>query len=68
LRDGHYPGSKQLGHGAGYAYAHDHEEGVAAQDYLGVDRHFYKPVERGHEVELARRYEELQRKLKPQKP
>lgn len=68
LRDGHYPGSKQLGHGAGYAYAHDHEEGVAAQDYLGVDRQFYKPVERGHEVELARRYEELQRKLKPQKP
>jgi putative ATPase len=64
LRDGHYPGSKQLGHGAGYAYAHDHEEGVAAQDYLGVDRQFYKPVERGHEVELARRYEELQRKLK----
>lgn len=68
LRDGHYPGSKQLGHGAGYAYAHDHEEGVAAQDYLGVDRQFYKPVERGHEVELARRYEELQRKLKPHKP
>jgi putative ATPase len=68
LRDGHYPGSKQLGHGAGYAYAHDHEEGVAAQDYLGVDRQFYKPVERGHEVELARRYEELQRKLKPRQP
>lgn len=68
LRDGHYPGSKQLGHGAGYAYAHDHEEGVAAQDYLGVDRQFYKPVERGHEVELARRNEELQRKLKPRQP
>lgn len=68
LRDGHYPGSKQLGHGAGYAYAHDHEEGVAAQDYLGVDRQFYKPVERGHEVVLARRYEELQRKLKPRQP
>ena len=68
LRDGHYAGSKQLGHGAGYAYAHDHEEGVAAQDYLGVDRQFYKPVERGHEVELARRYEELQRKLKPRQP
>jgi putative ATPase len=68
LRDGHYPGSKQLGHGAGYAYAHDHEEGVAAQDYLGADRQFYKPVERGHEVELTRRYEELQRKLKPRQP
>jgi hypothetical protein len=25
-------------------------------------------VERGHEVELARRYEELQRKLKPRQP
>lgn len=66
LRDGHYAGSKQLGHGVGYAYAHDHEDGVAAQDYLGVDRQFYHPVLRGDEVNLANRYEELRGKLKSQ--
>lgn len=66
LRDGHYAGSKQLGHGVGYAYAHDHEDGVAAQDYLGVDRQFYQPVRRGDEVGLANRYEELRGKLKLQ--
>lgn len=66
LRDGHYAGSKQLGHGVGYAYAHDHEDGVAAQDYLGVDRQFYKPVLRGEEVGLANRYAELRGKLKLQ--
>jgi putative ATPase len=66
LRDGHYAGSKQLGHGVGYAYAHDHEDGVAAQDYLGVDRQFYHPVLRGDEVHLANRYEELRGKLKAQ--
>lgn len=66
LRDGHYAGSKQLGHGVGYAYAHDHEDGVAAQDYLGVDRQFYQPVLRGDEVQFAKRYEELRSKLKTQ--
>ena len=65
LRDGHYAGSKQLGHGVGYEYAHDAEDGVAAQDYLGVDRQFYNPVERGEEIVMARRYRELRTKLNP---
>ena len=50
LRDGHYSGAKQLGHGVGYQYAHDAEGGVAAQDYLGVDREYYRPVHRGFEA------------------
>ena len=29
LRDAHYPGSKQLGHGKGYKYAHDAPHAVA---------------------------------------
>ena len=53
LRDGHYAGAKRLGHGEGYEYAHDAEGGVAAQDYLGVDREYYRPVNRGFEAELA---------------
>jgi putative ATPase len=31
LRDAHYPGSKGLGHGAGYAYPHDDPRGVVSQ-------------------------------------
>ncbi len=55
LRDRHYAGAAQLGHGDGYQYAHDAEGAVAAQDYLGVTREYYRPVERGFEQELARR-------------
>jgi putative ATPase len=64
LRDGHYPGSKELGHGIGYHYSHDAPEGIAAQDYLGVDRQFYHPIQRGRESELAARYHEIRAKLK----
>ena len=53
LRDTHYPGAKRLGHGEGYEYAHDAPDAVAAQDYLGVEREYYRPVERGFEKELA---------------
>lgn len=63
LRDGHYPGSKTFGHGEGYIYSHNTEEGVAAQDYLGVDRTFYHPVARGFEAELAARLESIKNQL-----
>jgi putative ATPase len=33
LRDAHYSGSKNLGHGRGYRYAHDEPFGVAEQQY-----------------------------------
>lgn len=65
LRDGHYAGSKQLGHGVGYQYSHDAPDGIATQDYLGVDRQFYHPTERGAERELALRYNAIRNKLKP---
>jgi putative ATPase len=64
LRDSHYAGAKRLGHGAGYEYAHDAEGGVAAQDYLGVDRTYYRPVGRGFEAELAKRLEAMRAKLR----
>ena len=59
LRDSHYPGAKRLGHGQGYQYAHDSEEGWVDQDYLGVERTYYKPVDRGFEAELKKRLAEL---------
>ena len=64
LRDGHYQGAKQLGHGEGYQYAHDSADAVAAQDYLGVDREYYRPVDRGFECELAQRLEAIRAKLR----
>jgi putative ATPase len=64
LRDAHYPGAKQLGHGEGYEYAHDAEGGVAAQDYLGVEREYYRPVPRGFEVELAERLAAIRARLR----
>ena len=67
LRDSHYQGAKRLGHGQGYEYSHDAAGGVAEQDYLGVDREYYRPVERGFEAELARRLEEIRGKLRKAK-
>ena len=59
LQDAHYPGAKRLGHGQGYQYAHNAEEGWVEQDYLGVDRTYYEPVNRGYEAGLKKRLDEL---------
>lgn len=63
LRDSHYAGAKQIGHGDGYEYAHNHDGGVAAQDYLGVNRTYYEPVDRGFEKELQLRLEKIKKRL-----
>jgi putative ATPase len=52
LRDAHYKGAEQLGHGKGYVYAHDAPHSVATQQYppddlVGVD--YYQPTENGAE-------------------
>ncbi|MHC4994909.1 MAG: replication-associated recombination protein A [Planctomycetota bacterium] len=54
LRDGHYAGAKELGHAQGYQYAHKGAKGWVEQDYLGVDRVFYEPSNRGHEQHIRR--------------
>ena len=63
LQDAHYQGAKRLDRGAGYQYSHDEGDGVAAQDYLGVDRTYYQPVDRGFEAELAERLLAIRVKL-----
>ena len=57
LRDGHYKGAKQLGHGVGYQYAHDHPGSFVAQDYLGADKRYYEPSEQGTEKKIKERVE-----------
>lgn len=64
LQDSHYPGAKRLGHGEGYEYAHDAPDAVAAQDYLGVERTFYRPTDRGFEKELTERLERIRATLR----
>jgi putative ATPase len=62
LRDAHYPGAKQLGHGKGYVYSHDEPHGVAAQQYLPdelVGRRYYEPSDRGYERQVAERLERI---------
>jgi putative ATPase len=64
LQDKHYAGAKRLGHGQGYEYAHDAPDGIAAQDYLGVEKRYYEPTDRGFERELAERLAEIRRRLR----
>lgn len=66
LRDAHYSGAADLGHGEGYQYSHNAEDGVAAQEYLGVDRSYYQPVDRGFEVQLGERLIRIRKQLKGQ--
>src|SRR5204862_2816121 len=59
LRDTHYKGSARLGHGKGYQYSHDFEGGYVDQDYLGVDKIYYTPTDRGYEAEIRNRLDQL---------
>ncbi len=69
LRDTHYRAAQsELGHGADYQYSHNAPEGVAAQDYLGVERQYYQPVGRGFEEDLARRLAEIRKVLAQARP
>ncbi|MHC4067163.1 MAG: AAA family ATPase, partial [Planctomycetota bacterium] len=61
LRDAHYGGAKRLGHGQGYQYPHDYKEGELSQDYLGVDKVYYVPTDRGAEADVAALLEKFRR-------
>ena len=64
LQDKHYAGAKRLGRGEGYAYAHDAPDAIAKQDYLGVERYYYHPSNRGLERDLGERVAEIRRRLR----
>ena len=58
LRNAPTPLMEELGHGAGYRYAHDDPEGVAPMSCLPdsmSDAVFYRPSDRGFEAEAAER-------------
>ena len=64
LRCTHYDAAKELGSGVGYENSHSAEGGVNAQDYLGVEKEYYFPVDRGFEKELQARLEKIRAILK----
>ncbi|MDY5987883.1 replication-associated recombination protein A [Sporofaciens sp. SGI.106] len=55
LQDAHYGGSKNLGHGIGYKYAHDYPNHFVEQQYLPEeikDTRFYEASDNGKEKEI----------------
>jgi putative ATPase len=64
LRDAHYRGAKDLGHGRGYTYAHDAPYGIAEQQYapdVVADATYYQPTTLGAEAALKERWERVRR-------
>jgi putative ATPase len=64
LRDAHYGGSKKLGHGKGYRYAHDEPFGIAEQQYapdVVLDATYYQPTNLGAEAGVKQRWERIRR-------
>lgn len=62
LRDAHYPGAKELGHGVGYVYSHNAPHGVNRGQYLPdelAQTRYYDPTSRGEEAILGPRYHAL---------
>jgi len=63
LRDGHYEGAKEFGHGVGYVYPHDDPSGWVDQQYLpdpspgSPERKgdYYEPTNHGTEQAIAER-------------
>ena len=63
LRDGHYEGAKEFGHGVGYVYPHDDPSGWVDQQYLpdpspgSPERKgdYYEPTTHGTEQTIAER-------------
>ena len=62
LRDAHYSGAKDLGHGTEYTYSHDEPHAVARQTYLPeelAEARYYRPTDRGFERTLTERLERV---------
>jgi putative ATPase len=55
LRNAPHPKMKEIyGHAEGYQYSHEYPGGVSPdQDYLGVDKTYYSPTDRGYEKHIG---------------
>jgi putative ATPase len=67
LRDSHYRGAADIGHGAGYDYPHDHPGGFVADQHYLPDAlrgsRIYEPSRHGHEGAVADRVADLRKQV-----
>jgi putative ATPase len=71
LRDAHYGGAAQLGHGRGYRYPHDDPRGWVPQQHLPdelASARYYHPSPHGAEGRLAGRWDERRGRTVPPEP
>lgn len=64
LRDAHYKGAGDLGHGVAYVYPHDDPRGVVPQRYapdVVAGRDYYRPTRHGGEAAIADRLAKLRK-------
>lgn len=74
LRDGHYEGAREFGHGVGYVYPHDDPRGFVEQQYLPesspgspeIRGDYYRPSNHGSEQEIAQRMNSVETTKKTQ--
>lgn len=62
LKDSHYKGAAQLGHGAGYKYAHDYPQHFVEQEYMPHEAVYYEPTLQGYEAKIKERMDKLKKK------
>ena len=70
LRDSHYTGAQDLGHGEDYLYPHNSESGWVEQQYLPDDitgRRYYSPSSHGFEADIVQRLADLRGATEPRK-
>ena len=71
LKDAHYQGAKDLGHGIGYKYPHSYESGWVRQQYLPdaiKNKQYYKPKATGKfEQSIQQVYKKIQQDKKNHK-
>ena len=64
LQDRHSAAARAFGRGEGYRSSHDAKDGVAVQEYLGVEKSYYEPTDRGEEADIQTRLVAIRRRLK----
>lgn len=70
LQDAHYKGSKNLGHGVGYKYAHDYKNHYVKQQYLPYElsgKEFYSPSGNGYEQKIKAHMKRIREEAEDEK-
>ncbi len=66
LKDQHYAGAKRIVGDAKYINPHSTQTGYVQQEYLGVEKTYYQPTDRGYEAKIKARLAALRQSDDPQ--